>query len=80
MHLRVPSGTSIPLVAVRTCACKMDVAGVINARIAASIVRLEACVHICVLIEVASKSGFEENSQATRFFNDFRASVEPYFE
>ena len=26
MHLRVPSGTSIPSVAASTCACKMDVA------------------------------------------------------
>ena len=25
-------------------------------------------------------SGFEENSQGTRFFNDFPAGVEPYFE
>ena len=58
----------------------MDVAGVRNAKTAARIVRLEACVHMSVLIDVASKSGFEENSQGTRFFNDFRANVEPYFE
>ena len=39
----------------------------------------EACVHMeCSYL--ASKSGFEENSQGTRFFNDFRAAVEPYFE
>src|SRR5437667_8648810 len=39
MHLRVPSGTSIPSVAASTCACKVDVAGVRNAKTAASIVR-----------------------------------------
>src|SRR4051794_41840676 len=30
MHLRVPSGTSTPPIAMRTCACKMDVAGGMN--------------------------------------------------
>ena len=39
MHLRVPSGTSIPSVAATTCACKMDVAGVNNAKTAARVVR-----------------------------------------
>src|SRR5437773_345712 len=39
MHLRVPSGTSMPLVAASTCACNMDVAGVRNARTAASAAR-----------------------------------------
>src|SRR5436190_18300170 len=39
MHLRVPSGTSMPSVAARTCACNMEVAGVSNAKTAASIVR-----------------------------------------
>src|SRR4029077_3027764 len=39
MHLRVPSGTSIRPVAVRTCACRMDVAGVRNDTTAARTVR-----------------------------------------
>jgi hypothetical protein len=61
MHLRVPSGTSMaPLVRASICG---DVAGVINARIAASIVRLRRVFIWSVLIDVASKSGFEENSQ-----------------
>src|SRR5882757_4979227 len=36
MHLRVPSGTSIPPVGASTCACKIDVAGVRNAKTAAN--------------------------------------------
>src|SRR5947209_14955674 len=39
MHLRVPSGTSMPPVGASTCACKMDVAGVSNAKTVASIVK-----------------------------------------
>src|SRR6266550_4725975 len=39
MHLRVPSGTSMPSVAASTCACKVDVAGVRNAKTVASTVR-----------------------------------------
>src|SRR5204863_8847868 len=39
MHLRVPSGTSVPWIAVRICACKMDVAGVRNAKTAVRIVQ-----------------------------------------
>jgi len=39
MHLRVPSGTSIRPVTVRTCACKMDVAGVRSDKTAARTVR-----------------------------------------
>jgi hypothetical protein len=47
MHLRVPSGTSISSVAVRICACNMDVAGVRNEKTAASIVRRRR-VFICM--------------------------------
>ena len=57
MHLRVPSGTSIPSVAVSICACKVDVVGVMSARRAASMVRLRRVFIWSVLI-VASKSGF----------------------
>src|SRR5437763_13143877 len=39
MHLRVPSGTSMPSVAASTCACKVDVVGASNAKTAASAVR-----------------------------------------
>src|SRR6478735_1830548 len=39
MHLRVPSGTSMPPVAVLTCACMMEVAGVRNDKRAARTVR-----------------------------------------
>src|SRR5947208_5699265 len=49
MHLRVPSGTSIPPVGASTCACKIDVAGVRNAKTAASAVRLRR-VFICVFL------------------------------
>ena len=42
--------------------------------------QVEACVHMCVLIDAASKSGLKRDSQATRFFKDFRTNVEPYFE
>src|SRR5262245_40787009 len=40
MHLRVPSGTLIPWGVVWTCACEVDVVGMMNARRAASIIRL----------------------------------------
>ena len=49
MHLRVPSGTSMPSVAASTCACRMDVAGVRNAKTAASTVRWRR-VFICVFL------------------------------
>ena len=49
MHLRVPSGTSMPSVAAGICACKMDVAGVRNAKTAASTVRWRR-VFICVFL------------------------------
>src|SRR5882724_3183437 len=39
MHLRVPSGTSMPSVAAGICACRIDVVGVSNAKTVASIVR-----------------------------------------
>src|SRR5580765_586251 len=48
MHLRVPSGTLIPSVA-NTWACKVDVAGVRNAKTAASTVRWKR-VFICVFL------------------------------
>src|SRR5438094_1900117 len=47
MHLRVPSGTSMPSVAASTWACKVDVVGVSNAKTAASTVRWRR-VFICV--------------------------------
>lgn len=40
---------------------------------------MKACVHVSGLIDVASK-WIEETSQGTRFFNDSRTGVEPYFE
>src|SRR6516225_9331650 len=46
MHLRVPSGTSMPSV---ICACNIDVAAVRNAKTAASIVRRRR-VFICVFL------------------------------
>src|SRR2546423_9222518 len=50
MHLRVPSGTSMPSVAMRTCACKMDVAEVRNDKTAARTVRRRR-VFIWILID-----------------------------
>src|SRR5437899_6327582 len=47
MHLRVPSGTSMPSVAASTWACKVDVVGVSNAKTAASTVRWRR-IFICV--------------------------------
>ena len=35
---------------------------------------------MCILIDAASKSGLKRDSQATRFFNDFKTNVEPYFD
>ena len=59
MHLRVPSGTSMPSVAATTCACKMDVAGVRNAKTAARTVRWRR-VFICVFLLMQwSKSGLK---------------------
>src|SRR5690349_12663519 len=49
MHFRVPSGTSMPSVAASTCASKMDVAGVRNVKMAASVVRRRR-VFICVFL------------------------------
>src|SRR5882762_7462572 len=49
MHLRVPSGTSMPSVAASTWACKMDVVGVRNAKTATSAVRWRR-VFICVFL------------------------------
>src|SRR6266516_7107194 len=49
MHLRVPSGTSMPSVAASTWACKVDVVGVRNAKTAASTVRWRR-VFICVFL------------------------------
>ena len=49
MHLRVPSGTSMPSVAANICACSIDVVGVSNAKMAASIIRrrrLFMCVRV----------------------------------
>src|SRR6266550_8351016 len=58
MHLRGSSGTLMPSVATNTCACRIDVAGVRNAKTAASIVRRRR-VFICVLIDAASKIGLK---------------------
>ena len=80
MHLRVPSGTSMPL-GRRAHLRVQDGCGRREEREnGGKDSQVEACVHMCVLIDVASKSGLKKNSQATRFFNDFRTNVEPYFE
>src|SRR6266545_6746562 len=47
MHLRVPSGTSMPSAAASTCACKVEVVSVSNMKTAASAVRWRR-VFICV--------------------------------
>src|SRR5437764_7736877 len=62
MHLRVPSGTSMPSVAASTCACRLDVAGMTNAKTAASIVRRRR-VFICVFLLVRRAARIEENSK-----------------
>src|SRR3954468_15760147 len=49
MHLRVPSGTSTPPVAMRTCACNMDVAGISKDKTAARTVRWRR-VFICMFL------------------------------
>src|SRR5437870_1239529 len=49
MHLRGSSGTLMPSVAASTCACMVDVAGVRNAKTAASAVRRRR-VFICMFI------------------------------
>src|SRR5436190_1102495 len=58
MHLRGSSGTLMPSVAANTCACRIDVAGVRNAKTAASILRRRR-VFIYVLIDAASKIGLK---------------------
>ena len=63
MHLRVPSGTSMPLVACSICACKMDVAGVSERENGGKDSQAEACVHMCVLIDAMSKSGLKRRQK-----------------
>src|SRR5204863_9346937 len=58
MHLRVPSGTSIPLVAPSSRACNTDVADVRNAKTAARLIRWRR-VFIWILIDAAGKSGLK---------------------
>jgi hypothetical protein len=64
MHLRVPSGTFIPSVAVRICACKMDVAGVRNDKTVARTVRWRR-LFISVFLLLRRVDRIEEHSQAT---------------
>ena len=59
MHLRVPSGTSMPLSGASNCACKGNVAGARNVKTAASVVRWRR-VFMCVLIEMAREGGLRE--------------------
>src|SRR5207245_8406124 len=67
MHLRGSSGTSMPSVAASTCACKVDVAGVRNAKTAASTVRWRR-VFICVFfIDAPSKSGLKRTRKRICF-------------
>src|SRR4030095_3959594 len=54
MHLRVPSGTLMRSVAANTCACKVNILGMTNAKTAARAVRRRR-----VFIYAAGKSGLK---------------------
>src|SRR3982751_6337137 len=60
MHLRVPSGTSMPWVAVRTCACKMDVAGGSKDKTAARTGRLRR-VFMCVFLVLTAETELKKD-------------------
>jgi hypothetical protein len=68
MHLRVPSGTLIPI-----CACKLDVAGVSSAQMAMRIVkRRHWSIYVVVMCE---QEWIEADSQATEFLKDSETNV-----
>jgi len=65
MHLRVPSGTSMPPVGASSCACKMGVAGVSNAKMVASIVkRRRVFIYVFLLMRRVRAEGGEVRSDA----------------
>src|SRR5437763_7866203 len=62
MHLRVPSGTSKPPAGASSCACKMGVAGVSNAKTVARLIRWRR-VFMWILIDAAGKSGLKRTGK-----------------
>ena len=62
MHLRVPSGTSMPPFAAGIRACKIGCGRREERENGGKDSQAEACVHMCVLIDVASKSGLKRTA------------------
>src|SRR5438034_5848690 len=66
IHLRGSSGTLMPSVAASTCACKVDMVGVRNAKTVASIVRRRR-VFICVFLLMRRVDGWKRTRKRRDF-------------